>query len=191
MKTNFPRTLALAAVAAVLAATTLIVHEPARAGEPSAPKPDPAIQRLLTLAGTFDGDASLTMDGKTTRFRLHHENREVSAGFGLSAHETAELPGLGHYEAENLFGYDAGRGQIHLFSVTNDPNTHDHKGTWTSSNTLQLRYEGLLDGRKYVEVIPMTVVGPDEYRFKSIATLDGKPYQTLTADMKRTAMSAR
>lgn len=188
MNQRFARTLAVAAVV-VLASVAL--RGAARAEEMAAPKPDPALAKLLALAGTFDGEAAITMDGKTTKFTLHHENRVIADGFGLLAHESADVPGLGHYSAENLFGYDAGSKQIHLLSVTNDPNTHDHKGTWIGAKTLQLRYDGILDGKKYVEVIPMTVVGPDEYRFESTVTLGGKPYQKFAADMKRTATAAR
>ena len=98
---------------------------------------------------------------------------------------------MGPYEGDNLFGYDRGRGQIHLFSVTNEPNTHDHKGRWTGPHTLELRYDGMLDGKKYVEVIPMTVVGANEYRFRSTVTLGGKLMQTFEGDMKRVQTSAR
>ena len=168
----------LAAGAALLMATGA-----ARAQD--MPKPAPEIQRITALAGTFDGEAAYTVGGKTTKFTLHHVNKVIAGGFGLATHEQADVPGMGRYEAENLFGWDAGRQMLHLFSVTSDPNTHDHAGQWTDARHATLRYEGLRDGKKLVEVIPMEVLGPDEYRFRSTVTVAGQPPEVFEATMKR------
>jgi len=168
----------LAAAAALLLATGA-----ARAQD--MPKPAPEIQRITALAGTFDGEAAYTVGGKTTKFTLHHVNKVIAGGFGLATHEQADVPGMGRYEAENLFGWDAGKGELHLYSVTNDPYTHDHAGRFTDEKHATLRYQGLRDGKKLVEVIPMEVLGPDEYRFRSTITVAGQPPEVFEATMKR------
>jgi len=150
-----------------------------------APQPAPEIQRITALAGKFDGEASFTVDGKTTKFTLHHENRVIAGGFGLVTHEEADIPGLGHYEAEDLFGWDTGKKQLHLFSVTNDPCTHDHAGRWSDATHAILRYEGMREGKQLVEVIPMEIVGKDEYRFTSTTTVAGQKPERFDATMKR------
>jgi len=148
------------------------------------PKPAPEIQKLAVLAGSFDGPATYTIDGKAMNFTLHHVNRVVAGGFGVLCHEEADSPEIGHYESENLFGWDAGRGRLHLFSVTTDPNTHDHSGRWTDATHAFLRYEGLRDGKRLVEEIPFELVSPDEYRFKATVTVAGKKAETFEATMK-------
>src|SRR5438876_12252012 len=102
------------AAAALLVSLAVAAPRGARAQE--APRPSPEIQRITALAGTFDGNATYTTGGKTVRFTLHHVNRAIAGGFGLAVHEQAELPELGHYEAENLLGWDEGRRMLHLFS---------------------------------------------------------------------------
>jgi hypothetical protein len=151
-----------------------------------APKPAAEVQRWTALAGKFDGEATLTIAGKTTRFVLHHENRVIADGFGLLAHEEADVPGMGRYVAENLVGWDTGRKQLHLLTVSNDPYTHDHAGTYRDASHLTLRYDGMSDGKKLVEILPIEIVSANEYKFRSTLTIAGEGPVVFTADMKRT-----
>lgn len=153
--------------------------------------PAPEIQRLAAIAGAFEGDASLTAGGKTLHFTLHHENHVIAGGFGLESIEQADVPGMGRYEAANLFGWDAGRRQLHLFTVSNDPNTHDHAGPWADATHATLRYEGVRDGKKLVEVLPFEIVNADEYRFRSTVTTAGGAPEVFVATMKRVKTAAR
>jgi len=175
---------------ALASALAVSVAPAARAQQP--PQPAPEIQRMTALAGKFEGDASFTRDGKTVKFTLHHENRVISGGFGLQCHEEADIPGMGHYEAENLFGWDAGKRELHLFSVSNDPYAHDHAGRWTDATHATLRYEGKHEGKSYLEAIPMEITSVNEYRFRSMVSIDGKPHDVFVATMKRVGqLSAR
>lgn len=172
-----------AAASALAAALILAGAAPARAQQ--APKPAAEIQRMTALAGSFEGEASYTINGKTVRFTLHHTNRVIAGGFGLQCHEEADVPEMGRYEAENLFGWDVGSGKLHLFTVTSDPNTHDHAGRWSDATHARLRYEGIQDGKKLVEDIPMEVVSPNEYRFTSTMRVGGQVAGVFQATMKR------
>jgi len=184
------RTRPLSITPALLALGLVALSNHARAQD--APQPSPEIKRLTALAGKFEGEAQYTAGGKTIRFTLHHDNRVGAGGFCLANHETADVPGMGHYEAENLFGWDAGKGELHLYSVTNDPYTHDHAGRFTDEKHATLRYQGLRDGKKLSEVIPMEILGPDEYRFKSTLTVAGGTPEVFVATMKRVSeLSAR
>jgi hypothetical protein len=180
----------IAAIA--LIAATLGISRASHAADQT-PKPSPEIQRMTVLAGSFQGEASYTPAGaQPIRFTLHHTNKVIAGGFGLACHEESDSPELGHYEAENLIGWDEGGRKIHLFSVTTDPNTHDHAGAWTSPSKVTMRYEGLKDGKKYVEVIPMEIVSANQYRFKATTSVAGKVTGVFEADMKRVeSMSSR
>ena len=167
---------------AALAIAAAVIFSPS--AQAQAPTPAPEVRRLAVLAGTFEGEASYAAGGKTVRFRLRHENRVIAGGFGILTHEEADIPQLGHYEAENLFGWDTGRRRLHLFSVTNDPNTHDHAGTWSDATHARLRYEGLRDGKRLVEDIPFELVSANEYRFRSTSTVGGAT-EIFEATMKR------
>jgi hypothetical protein len=182
------------AVAAIGFAAALTLTAAARAESPApAPTPAPEIQKFLAIAGTFEGDASYTpADGQPMRFTLHHTNRVISGGFGLGCHEESDSPEMGHYEAENLFGWDAGGRKLHMFSVTTEPNTHDHAGTWISPTKGRFRYEGIKDGKTYVEEIPFELVSANEYRFTATTRVAGKVTGVYQATMKRVEnMSSR
>lgn len=171
--------------AALLLLLALCAATPGVARAQQPPQPAPEITRITALAGNFEGEAAYTAGGRTLKFTLHHVNRVIAKGFGLATHEEAELPGLGHYEAENLFGWDAGRRQLHLFTVTNDPIAHDHAGPWTDATHATLRYEGLSEGKRIVEVLPIEIVSPNEYRFRSTTTKPGQAPEVFEATMKR------
>jgi len=56
---------------------------------------------------------------------------------------------------ENLMGYDPNLNQLHLYSIDNMGTTHDHVGYWTSPTSLYVQYQGVLEGKMYVEQIWM------------------------------------
>lgn len=171
------------------AALVACIHVAARADETQAPSPE--MQRLNVIIGSWEGDATAMMNGKTVHFRLHHENVPIVQGFGIQCRETADSPDIGHYESQNLLGFDPGRAEIHLLSVTNWAETHDHKGKWIDDKSFTLRYEGVVNGKPMVEVIPVTIVSNNEYRFKSTVTIDGKVDSTFEADMIRQDQAKR
>lgn len=132
MKTTTVRRAAAGFLAAAILAGT---HHSCSAQEVQ--KPSPEIQRLSFLAGDWEGDASATMNGQTAHFRLRHENRVIAQGFGIQSHESADSPEIGgHYEAENLFGFDrgAGRSISSLSRTGRRPTTTKESGPMTSTS---------------------------------------------------------
>jgi hypothetical protein len=167
---------AAAALAAVYAVTaiTLASARPLHA-EDAAPAVPEAIQRITPLAGRFEGTATYTVDGKTMQFTLRHENRVTAGGFALVCIESADSPELGHYASINMFGFDPGRGQLHLYTVDNIGDAHDPVGNWLGDRDAYFRQEGVVDGKPESEEIPFTVVSP--------------PAGTFGATMKRQEMA--
>jgi hypothetical protein len=182
------------ALLALFAGTTLRAEDNAQvdqnAGGPTAAKAPEAVQRLAMMAGRFEGAASYTVDGKTVRFTLHHESRISAAGWGLETTESADSPELGHYASINIIGFDPGRGQLHLYSVTNMGDCHDHSGNWLTADQAYFREEGFVDGKPMIEEIPLTIVSPNEYRFRSVTTVAGRVTAVFEADMKRQELAA-
>lgn len=83
----------------------------------------------------------------------------VNEGTGVLAHEKfvgEDFTMLG----ENLMGYDPNLKQVHLYSIDNMRTTHDHVGYWTDSNSLYVQYQGIVEGKEYLEQIWMDF--PDE-----------------------------
>jgi hypothetical protein len=176
------RGMAAAILAGIIIFTIGSVHAsaqvPAEIGE--------AMKKLQGLAGEWEGKATIVMGGETINFTLHHSTTRIADGLGLQIVESASIPGLGAYSSVNLIGYDAGGDQYHIYSVTSDGYSHDHKGSWSSGNTLTFVYDGPdPDGKRFVETIPLTLRGPNEYHFESRITVDGADAGTFTATMKR------
>ena len=168
----------------LLSAVVLTGLPKAKADDKPAPPPD-GIRRMTAYAGVFEGDGTLTMGDKTYHLKLRHENVVFADGWGLMTHETVTLSELPTYRSENLFGFDLGAGRMHLFTVSNGADTHDHAGSWVDDTHLNLRYTGLKEGLAFVEEIPLVLDGPDQYSFQSITTVDGKPDALLKATMRR------
>lgn len=143
------------------------------------------IQKLAFLEGTWSGDATVTEGGQTTSFRLNIVVTKIAGGLGYYAVGSADIPGMGTYTESDMFGYDAGKGLVHMFSVTATGETHDHYGRFDRNGNITFKYEGVMNGKKYVETIPMTIVSPTEFSFKSTATIGGKVQSVFQATMRK------
>lgn len=89
------------------------------------------------------------------------------------------------YEGTNLFGYDPGEEMLHLFSVTSDGSTHDHKGRFDGTSTM-LVYEGRTEeGQPFHESIPLSITSKNEYSITSEVNIGGAVAAVFEASMKR------
>jgi hypothetical protein len=148
-----------------------------------APQPAQEVAKLMAWTGTFEGEASVSMNGKTTPFKLKHMNRQASQGWALICEEKADIPEMGRYEAVNIFGFDAGKKMLHLYTVSNMGDTHDHWGKWTNDKTFDMKYEGMQDGKPMVETIHCVFDSPTQYHFTSETKVGGQMYSTFSATM--------
>ncbi len=158
----------LIAAAVTLAFVVLAGH----AQEKKAPPEQ--IGKLEAIQGTFEGEATMTEGGKSMKGIVRHTNSSISDGWGFLMEEIITMEDGTAYKSHNIIGYDAGGGKVHVFSVTNAGETHDHKGSWTKPKTVAVQYDGKWEGKPYVEKAMLTIDGSDSYRLSWNATLGGK-----------------
>ena len=136
--------------------------------------PPEQIRKLEAILGTFEGEATMTEGGKLLKGMVRHANSSISDGWGFLMEEVITMEDGTAYKSHNIIGYDAGGGKVHVFSITNAGETHDHKGSWTKPTTVSVQYEGKWEGKPYVEKASLTIDGPDSYSLSWNATLAGK-----------------
>ena len=138
------------------------------------PKRPMAIAALDPLLGTFEGDVTMMQDGKSIKGRAQHNNSGISSGWGFLMEEDITMEDGSKYTSHNIIGYDAGGKKVHVFSVTNAGETHDHKGVWKDAKTITLEYDGTWEGKPYVEKAVLTIDGRDSYTLTWKATRAGQ-----------------
>ncbi|RJP75788.1 MAG: hypothetical protein C4524_11340 [Candidatus Zixiibacteriota bacterium] len=143
------------------------------------------IRKLEAYTGVFEGPAFLIVGEDTTAYVIRHENTRIADGWGYQLMETAEMPGGGRFTAVNLVGYEPGTSRMHLFTVTNTGDAHDHEGQWADENNLHLQYIGIEDGQGLVTDLQARFESPEQYSFTISKTLSGQPYSTVRATLKR------
>jgi hypothetical protein len=124
----------------------------AEAADPGA-APRAAIKRFV---GTWHGKGTMKDGGKTVTVEATLECVETSGGAGVRCVDRfTGVPGMAAYEETDLFGYDPGDGLVHMFSVTNAGETHDHKGG-VSGNVFALAHSGPQNGQLFAECLIIT-----------------------------------
>ena len=109
----------------------------------------------------------------------------ISGGFGVGCSTVITgIPGMERYEEKDLFGYYPGSDTYHMFSVTNAGETHDHSGKLTSDAFIG-RYEGVRDGKPFVENISFKFTGDNELTVTSTVMENGQPAESLHAVLER------
>jgi hypothetical protein len=158
----------VATVAALLAAFVQAGHAQEKK------EPPEQIRKLDAVQGTFEGEATITEAGKSTRGMVRHTNSTISDGRGFLMDEVITMEDGSAYKSHSIIGYDAGGGKVHVFSVTNAGETHYHKGSWTRPTTISVQYDRRWEGKPYVEKAALTIDGSDSYKLTWNATLGGK-----------------
>ena len=136
--------------------------------------PSDQVKRFAPYAGKFEGQLIMTQGGKTVTAKVKSKNSMISDDWGFLVEEVATMPDGGQYKSHNVMGYDGGGKKVHIFSVTNAGETHDHKGDWKDAKTLFTQYDGTWEGKPYVEKITLTFHSPDSYSVSWSATSGGK-----------------
>lgn len=150
------------------------------------PKVSEQIKRLITLGtGEWVGKATLTTGDQTLNFQLTMSNKAISGGWGLLSMVHGIIPGMGSYNETDMFGYDAGRDLLHLFSVTSFGETHDHSGRWVNDKRMEFRYEGVVDGAPIIEEIVAEFTTPRELSISSAVSIGGKPASLFKVELKK------
>ncbi|WP_440946105.1 hypothetical protein ACSAZL_18840 [Methanosarcina sp. T3] len=98
----------------------------------------------------------------------------AAGGWGLKSENKFEVEEPGTYELDNLFGFDKETGTLHIYSLTNMAEIHDHTAAWSDENTLNGGYEGLKDGKNFREDFTIKLVSPDEITIDYIEKVNGQ-----------------
>jgi hypothetical protein len=157
----------------------------AHAGAPPAPTEAKDVGRLV---GTWKGTGSMTMGNDKVDVKITWTCRTISGRWGVGCDGVITgIPGMDRYEETDLFGYDAGGGKLHWFSVTNAGETHDHVGGRWTGPAAQFVYTGVQEGKPFKEVIDVTFKDKNAAAFdlRAETFLDGKVSSVLQASARK------
>lgn len=145
----------------------------------------PKVKELQqALVGSWKGNGELIMpDGKKAPLAMTYDCKSTSAGFGVTCSLKGKMADGFVYESTDIWGYSAGDGLVHWFTVTNAGETHDHKGSF-ENGTLTAVFEGPQEGKLYVESVSMTFTGKS-VKVASSVVVGGKQGERLEGTMSR------
>lgn len=134
------------------------------------------LELLKRLVGDWNADLSARMpDGTSLQGKGTVRASELSLDRGIRTEMKADVPGMGEYHEDDLWGFDQWEKKIHFYSITSTGAVHDHSGTWKDDKTLHLRWEGLYEGKPSTEEVTLTLVGDNEIRVHEVDTSEGQP----------------
>ena len=140
-----------------------------------------AQKNLLQFVGNWKvDDAKFTEGGETLTGVYTFDCSAVNDNTGILAHEKFATKEMGTMKGENLLGYDPNTGQVHLYSIDNMGTAHDHYGYWVDKNHLFVQYQGVVDGKMYVEQIDMKFTTPDKMDLNLTGMLNGEPFSKFS-----------
>ncbi len=145
----------------------------------------PAVGDLKCLVGTWELKGAVQIGKEKSDITGDYSCKSTSGGWGVScALRIKGIPGLETYEESDLWGVDPGDGRVHMFSVTNAGETHDHKGASTGS-TFVGRYQGMREGKAMTEDVQFAFSGRDVISVESVVTIPGQPSEKFSVSAKR------
>lgn len=184
MRPGNARTVFLMLTGTLLASVLALSHTDA-ADQSQAPAAPEAVAKLAGYIGDWSGTGTMTEGGQTQNASVRHQWISISDGWGIQVHETSDMGEAGTYRCENILGFDPGGGKLHIYSVSNMGDCHDHVGGWKDDSTLAFRYEGITEGKPFVEDITMTLEGPNQYSMRGIRTVAGRQESDMRVTMHR------
>jgi hypothetical protein len=173
-----------AMVATILSAA--FVFTAIGAAQEEAPQMPDQVKKLYIFEGNWEGQGTMTMAGQQPqKITVSHKNTIMPGKWGILTAERFEAPGMSPYIATDMMGYDAGSDMVHLYTVSNYGDTHDHKGRWVDDKHLMLQYDGLNEGKPFVERLAITVPDSMSYSFTDSITVGGQLSSTAQVSMKK------
>jgi hypothetical protein len=164
-----------------LAAALLVAALPALAD--AVPQ---ASKDLQCLVGNWKGTGVMHMpDGSKANAQVSIDCKSAAGGLGVACHtRMTGIPGMAAYEEDDLFGYNAGDGLVHWFSITSAGETHDHKGG-IADNAFVGVYEGPQGGQLFQETVSLAFEGEKKMKFRSASLLAGKDQGVLEGTLTK------
>lgn len=148
--------------------------------------PVPAeVKKLYTFLGDWNVEGNLTVDGNIMKLEGTWTFSKAAGGWGMKSSNGLEIEGMGHYELDNLFGFDRETGELHIYSLTNMAETHDHKASWSDEKTLNGEYDGLKDGKRFREDFTLKLVNSNEVTIDYVEKVDDEMDSTMSIRLKK------
>ena len=144
------------------------------------------IKKLYFFIGNWKGKATSSENGQSQSFDYNMDFKTDAAGWGLLYHENGAIPNAEPYIGFGMIGVDPADNAVHIFTVSNYGDVHDHKGIWTDGKHISLVYNGKTQGKQMKEELSINYVDANTFTFKDVVTIDGQIMQTLNAEMHKT-----
>jgi hypothetical protein len=123
------------------------------------PPPPPEVQQLFVFAGAWRGKLELVQPGQPAQtLDFQFDCKAVEAAWAVTC-SAVEKGADGTTTEADVLGYDPNDKLVHFFTVDNAGETHDHKGRWTSADTLALEHTGTLEGKPLAEKLTIVFRG--------------------------------
>ncbi|RXE56617.1 hypothetical protein ABH15_00010 [Methanoculleus taiwanensis] len=148
--------------------------------------PIPAeIERLWVFLGDWHGEGVLKAGGDTMKVAGRWRFVTAAGGWGVRVSMESVIEGFGDYALDSLFGIDTETGTLHIYSLTNMAETHDHTACWSDETTLHGRYDGLKGGKPFREDFTIRVVRPGAMTLEYVERIDGLLDSTMTIHLTK------
>lgn len=169
-------------ISAVVVTLSLSSFSALAQGAPPIPQKAKDLQKLV---GNWKGNATLTLpDNSKLPLQMTYECKSTSSGYGVSCKLNGTMPDGAKYESTDIWGYDAGDGLVHWFTVTSMGETHDHKLAF-DGNVLHGQFAGPKDGKVYVETIRFELTSDKKISIRSSVVVGGQQHEILEGVMTK------
>ncbi|MGB9939848.1 hypothetical protein [Methanosarcina sp.] len=145
----------------------------------------PEVKKLHVFLGDWSVEGIIKTGGSVMKLEGKWDFSKAAGGWGLKSANRFEVEGMGVYELDNLFGFDKETGKLHIYSITNMAETHDHIASWSDENTLKGEYDGLKDGKKFREDFTIKLVSPQEFTIDYVEKVNDQIDSTMNLRLKK------
>jgi hypothetical protein len=142
-------------------------------------------KRLQVFLGSWEVEGTLTFMKRTYSVKGMVKFSSAAAGWGVLATAKLEIEGLGLYEETDLLSFSRDEEICHFFAVTNTGAAYDHKGDWSDEKTIGFSYEGLRDGKRYEELLEITVKDRDRIAISERDSIGGQVTTAMQVTLSR------
>jgi hypothetical protein len=134
------------------------------------------------------GEWSVGIAMKTSEDKVAAGCGEMTAAeieSGINSEIDAHIEGYEDYYENDLWTFDPANGEVHLFRLTSEGQTHDHVGRWRGDSTLELYWRGTFEDQEQEEHITAKWVTKDQLEVKETSYSGGKLLLTTDYVFKR------
>jgi hypothetical protein len=150
--------------------------------------PDPPVEarRLEAFLGEWNVVGTLTTEEGPAVVSGRWRFESAVNGWGVLGVLHTEIEGVGAFEENELIGFDANEGKIHLFSM-NKFAIRDHTGGWLDEVRLRVQWQVAQGSAHVIEAIEIEFATPDRMIGRVIETTDGVVVATTDLKISRRA----